>query len=144
MFFLFYLQLEYRMSLDTVRCRTLQATIWECSRFQENSFLGAVTLQLQSLKPNTEITNWYPLKNFSKMTWFLKLLWYKSKLCIYIYYYEISCNNFFLCCAMMILHIYQMTSENLYKEWWCGGGHYTCQGAPQFFSFFLLITNILI
>ena len=63
-----FFQLEYRMPLDIVRCRTLQATIWEYSRFQENSFLGAVTLPLQSLKPNTEMTDWHKLTNYSKMT----------------------------------------------------------------------------
>jgi phosphatidylinositol-4-phosphate 3-kinase len=59
--------LEYRMELNRVRCRTLQATIWECSRFQENQFLGAVSIDLHDLEPNTEKTNWYPLTNYSKM-----------------------------------------------------------------------------
>ena len=55
------------MELNRVRCRTLQATIWECSRFQENQFLGAVSIDLHDLEPNKEKTNWYPLTNYSKM-----------------------------------------------------------------------------
>lgn len=59
--------LEYRMAMDVVRCRTLQATVWDCDRFQENMFLGAVTIPLQDLQPNTDVTNWYPLTNFHKL-----------------------------------------------------------------------------
>ena len=78
-------QLEYRMPLDVVRCRTLQATLWDCDRFQENMFLGAVTIPLESYFPDNpknysndgqvigvtsgiKIENWYPLSNFHRMT----------------------------------------------------------------------------
>ena len=73
------------MPLDVVRCRTLQATLWDCDRFQENMFLGAVTIPLESYFPDNpknysndgqvigvtsgiKIENWYPLSNFHRMT----------------------------------------------------------------------------
>jgi len=59
--------LEYRMPLDIVRCRTLQATIWDCDRFQENMFLGAVTIPLNDLQANHEVTKWYPLTNYNRI-----------------------------------------------------------------------------
>jgi len=59
--------LEYRMPLDVIRCRTLQATIWDYDRFQENMFLGAVTIPLDKLEANDEKSSWYPLGNFSRM-----------------------------------------------------------------------------
>ena len=55
------------MPLEVVRCRTLQATVWDCDRFQENMFLGALTISLNDLKPNEETIEWYPLTNFSRM-----------------------------------------------------------------------------
>ena len=55
------------MPLDVVRCRTLQATIWNYDRFQENMFLGAVTLPLHDLQPNQEVTKWYPLTNYNRI-----------------------------------------------------------------------------
>ena len=85
LFYSFNFQLEYRMPLDVVRCRTLQATLWDCDRFQENIFLGAVTIPLESYFPDSpkhysndgqvigvtsgiKIENWYPLSNFHRMT----------------------------------------------------------------------------
>ena len=56
------------MPLEAVRTRTLQATIWDCDRFQENMFLGAVTRPLSDLTPNHEILDWFTLTNFSRMT----------------------------------------------------------------------------
>ena len=41
------------MPIDVVRCRTLQATVWDCDRFQENMFLGAVTIPLESYFPDS-------------------------------------------------------------------------------------------
>ena len=55
------------MPLEKVRDRTLQATIWACDRFQENLFLGAVTIPLSDLEPDHEVTDWYDLTNFSRM-----------------------------------------------------------------------------
>ena len=73
------------MPLDVVRCRTLQATLWDCDRFQENMFLGAVTIPLENCFPDSrrsygndgmvvglssgiKIEKWYSLKNFHRMT----------------------------------------------------------------------------
>ena len=73
------------MLLDVVRCRTLQATVWDCDRFQENMFLGAVTIPLErffpdgavsysndgqviGLKSGIKIESWYPLTNFHRMS----------------------------------------------------------------------------
>ena len=55
------------MPLDIVRCRTLQATIWDCDRFQENMFLGAVVIPLNDLQANHEVTKWYPLTNYTRI-----------------------------------------------------------------------------
>ena len=80
-----YFQLEYRMPLDVVRCRTLQATLWDCDRFQENMFLGAVTIPLEKYFPDSrrsygtdgavvglssgiKVEKWYALKNFHRLT----------------------------------------------------------------------------
>lgn len=57
------LQLEYRLPLDLVRTRTLQATVWSHDALQENEFLGGVTLDLESLPLNQETCDWYPLAN---------------------------------------------------------------------------------
>lgn len=54
------------MPLDVVRCRDLQATIWDCDRFQENLFLGAVTIRMADLKANQEKVDWYNLTNFQR------------------------------------------------------------------------------
>ena len=73
------------MPLDVVRCRTLQATLWDCDRFQENMFLGAVTIQLADYFPESRrsyesdgtvtgvssgkrVEKWFSLKNFHRMT----------------------------------------------------------------------------
>lgn len=37
------------MPLDVVKGRTLQATVWDCDRFQENVFLGAVKIPLEKI-----------------------------------------------------------------------------------------------
>ena len=51
---MFIFQLEYRMPQDAVRVKTLQATVWDCDRFQEKIFLGAVTLPLENVDLTTE------------------------------------------------------------------------------------------
>lgn len=73
------------MPLDVVRCRTLQATVWDSDRFQENIFLGAVSIQLEEIFPyNTsnvanhdavvgvssgvKFEKWYNLSNYHRMT----------------------------------------------------------------------------
>ncbi|XP_065206609.1 phosphatidylinositol 4-phosphate 3-kinase C2 domain-containing subunit beta isoform X2 [Planococcus citri] len=55
--------LEYRMPLDVLQFRVLQATVWNHDTLQENEFLGAVSLPLHNLVPETETTDWYPLGN---------------------------------------------------------------------------------
>ena len=37
------------MPIDAVHDRTLQATVWGCDRFMENTFLGAVTIPLKNI-----------------------------------------------------------------------------------------------
>jgi len=56
--------LEYRTPLDIVRCRTLQATVWDSSQFQENMFLGCVTVPLDdpALSTNEGIEQWFSLE----------------------------------------------------------------------------------
>ncbi len=55
------------MPLERVRCRTLQATLWDCERFQEKCFLGAVTLELETLDLSKETSQWFKLTNFNRM-----------------------------------------------------------------------------
>ena len=74
------------MPLDVVQRRTLQATIWACDRFQENLFLGAVTIPLENIFPGNssnicyanettsisclnsgiKFEKWYSLTNFHR------------------------------------------------------------------------------
>ena len=58
--------LEYRIPLEVVKCRTLQATVWDSNQFQENMFLGSVTLPLNNLDLDhgDEIEKWYSLGQF--------------------------------------------------------------------------------
>ncbi|XP_071452807.1 phosphatidylinositol 4-phosphate 3-kinase C2 domain-containing subunit beta [Hetaerina americana] len=56
--------MEYYLPLDTIMLRTLQATVWNHDSFQENEFLGGVSLPLDSLGlPNSTTTEWFPLVN---------------------------------------------------------------------------------
>ncbi|XP_023349683.1 phosphatidylinositol 4-phosphate 3-kinase C2 domain-containing subunit alpha isoform X2 [Eurytemora carolleeae] len=56
--------LEYRIPLDRVRCRTLQATVWDSSQFQENMFLGSVTVPLDDIDLTTGLEQWFNLGQF--------------------------------------------------------------------------------
>jgi len=58
--------LEYRVSLDILKCRTLQASVWESSQFQENMFLGSVNVPLDSLNLEHGIDSWFPLGQFQR------------------------------------------------------------------------------
>ena len=82
---IFIFQLEYRMPIDVVKCRTLQATLWDCGTVWENMFLGAVTIPLETFFSDSDthhgvdkqvigvtssmkVESWYPLTNFHRMT----------------------------------------------------------------------------
>jgi phosphatidylinositol-4-phosphate 3-kinase len=57
------------MSLEMIKCKTLQATIWDCDRFQENMFLGAVTIPMENVDLTCgENTRWYKLTNYERMS----------------------------------------------------------------------------
>ena len=56
--------LEYRIPLEVVQCRTLQATVWDNSQFQENMFLGSVTLPLEKVDLGKGEERWYSLGQF--------------------------------------------------------------------------------
>ncbi|KAL1110477.1 hypothetical protein AAG570_008005 [Ranatra chinensis] len=58
--------LEYRMPLDIVQHRLLQATVWNHDTLQENEFLGGTTLKLSEMDITQEITEWFPLGNVHK------------------------------------------------------------------------------
>ena len=62
-----FFQLEYRMPLDRVRCRTLQATVWDCDQFRENIFLGEVKLELADVDLTKETSKWFRLANYTRM-----------------------------------------------------------------------------
>lgn len=51
------------MPLDTIRSRTLQATIWNHDTLQENEFLGGVSISLEKHDLTSESTQWYTLAN---------------------------------------------------------------------------------
>ncbi|KAG7196586.1 hypothetical protein KM043_013079 [Ampulex compressa] len=53
--------LEYRMPLDVIKERTLEATIWNHDTLQENEFLGGIRLPLEGLDLTTETIEWFPL-----------------------------------------------------------------------------------
>ena len=58
--------LEYRIPRDVVTCRTLQATVWDNSQFQENMFLGSATLRLDQVDLASGEEKWYKLGQFSR------------------------------------------------------------------------------
>jgi len=55
--------LEYRMPLEIVERRVLQATVWNHDPLQENEFLGGVSLPLESLDLSQDSVQWYNLGN---------------------------------------------------------------------------------
>ncbi|CAK1578120.1 unnamed protein product [Parnassius mnemosyne] len=54
--------LEYRLPLEVVRSRSLQATVWHYDSLQENQFLGGVVIPLSSIPLREETVAWYPLE----------------------------------------------------------------------------------
>ncbi|XP_045520078.1 phosphatidylinositol 4-phosphate 3-kinase C2 domain-containing subunit alpha isoform X1 [Pieris brassicae] len=54
--------LEYRLPLDVLKNRSLQATVWHYDSLQENQFLGGVVVPLGSLPLRQETVAWYPLE----------------------------------------------------------------------------------
>ncbi|KAJ1529587.1 hypothetical protein ONE63_006357 [Megalurothrips usitatus] len=55
--------IEYRMPLDVICHRSLQATVWNHDTLQENEFLGGISLPLESCDLSKEVTEWYSLGN---------------------------------------------------------------------------------
>ncbi|KAK0183358.1 hypothetical protein PV327_001408 [Microctonus hyperodae] len=53
--------LEYRMPLDVIKERTLEATIWNHDTLQENEFLGGIRLPLGHFDLTNETVEWFPL-----------------------------------------------------------------------------------
>ncbi|XP_028163897.1 phosphatidylinositol 4-phosphate 3-kinase C2 domain-containing subunit alpha isoform X2 [Ostrinia furnacalis] len=54
--------LEYRLPIEVVKNRSLQATVWHYDSLQENQFLGGVVIPLNSLPLREETVAWYPLE----------------------------------------------------------------------------------
>ncbi|XP_068627599.1 phosphatidylinositol 4-phosphate 3-kinase C2 domain-containing subunit alpha [Battus philenor] len=54
--------LEYRLPLEVVQGRSLQATVWHYDSLQENQFLGGVVIPLSSIPLREETVAWYPLE----------------------------------------------------------------------------------
>jgi phosphatidylinositol-4-phosphate 3-kinase len=61
--FFSFIQLEYRMPLDVVQYKILQATIWSHDSLQENEFLGGIIIELCNINLTSETTSWYNLSN---------------------------------------------------------------------------------
>lgn len=57
------MQLEYRMPLDVVKYKILQATVWSHDSLQENEFLGGIVIELDNIDLTSETTSWYNLSN---------------------------------------------------------------------------------
>ena len=61
------------MPFDVVRCRTLQATVWNYAhdRLHENLFLGAVSIPLENIfsgvSCGVKVVSWYNLSNCDRM-----------------------------------------------------------------------------
>ncbi|CAH0389985.1 unnamed protein product [Bemisia tabaci] len=55
--------LEYRMPIEMIQTRVLQATVWNHDTLQENEFLGGVTIPLQNLDLSKETVSWHTLGN---------------------------------------------------------------------------------
>ena len=55
------------MPEEVVKGRVLQATLWDCDRFQENLFLGCVTIPLESVDLNRPSEKWYKLTNLHRI-----------------------------------------------------------------------------
>ena len=55
------LQIEYKISLDTLRKKTLQVTIWDHDMLKENNLLGAVYIKLGDIDFENTMTNWFKL-----------------------------------------------------------------------------------
>ncbi|XP_015599951.1 phosphatidylinositol 4-phosphate 3-kinase C2 domain-containing subunit beta isoform X3 [Cephus cinctus] len=53
--------LEYRMPIEVIKERTLEATIWNHDTLQENEFLGGIRLPLGRLNLTSETVEWFPL-----------------------------------------------------------------------------------
>ncbi|XP_049865129.1 phosphatidylinositol 4-phosphate 3-kinase C2 domain-containing subunit alpha isoform X2 [Pectinophora gossypiella] len=54
--------LEYRLPIEVITNRSLQATVWHYDSLQENQFLGGVVIPLNSLPLRQETVAWYPLE----------------------------------------------------------------------------------
>lgn len=54
--------LEYRLPMEVVVQRSLQATVWNYDSLQENQFLGGVVIPLNTLPLRQETVAWYPLE----------------------------------------------------------------------------------
>lgn len=65
-FFFKTFQLEYRMPLDIIKTRILEASIWNNDPLQENEFLGGVALELSQFDLTQEITEWFSLTNLNR------------------------------------------------------------------------------
>ncbi|XP_024085910.1 phosphatidylinositol 4-phosphate 3-kinase C2 domain-containing subunit alpha isoform X2 [Cimex lectularius] len=58
--------LEYRMPLEIVKHRYLQATVWNHDTLQENEFLGGAEIVLSSMDLTKEKAVWYPLVQITR------------------------------------------------------------------------------
>ena len=59
----FCVQIEYKLSLDSIRNKTLQVTIWDHDVLKENDILGAVYIRLRDVKLTEGVTaEWHKLE----------------------------------------------------------------------------------
>jgi phosphatidylinositol-4-phosphate 3-kinase len=54
--------IEYRMSLDELRQKTLQVSVWDHDVLKENNLLGAVYIKLNGMDISKEVPKWYNLQ----------------------------------------------------------------------------------
>lgn len=54
-------QIEYKMSMETLRQKVLQVSIWDHDVLKENNLLGAVYIRFRDLDLSTTVSQWYKL-----------------------------------------------------------------------------------
>lgn len=57
----FYLQIEYKMSDNDMRMKTLQVSVWDHDRLGENNLIGAVYIKLRNINLEGDNVQWYNL-----------------------------------------------------------------------------------
>ena len=58
----------YRASMDSLKTKTLQVTVWSYESLKENEFLGAVHIRLNELDLSRDCVAWHKLQTLSSLS----------------------------------------------------------------------------